>query len=222
MEDYRGVTLMPSLYKIYAAVLGERLRKKIEEKKILSKSQAGFRKSMGTMDQIYALNYLINRQLEKKMGKLTAVFIDLGAAFDSVNREKIIKAMRKRGVRKRLVERVEEIVRKTKNRVKVKERTGTEFWTGKGVRQGCLLSPTLFNILLADLEEEMERRCWGGIMIRGEKIYSLAYADDIVLLAEEEQDMRAMLSKLERYLEEKELSLNEDKDNEVQKSREKE
>lgn len=48
------------------------------------------------MDQIYALNYLINRQLGKKGGKMTTVFIDLRAAFDSVDREKIIRAMREK------------------------------------------------------------------------------------------------------------------------------
>lgn len=60
---------MPSLYKIYAAVLGERLREEMEKKGVLAESQAGFRKGMGTIDQIYALNYLINRQIGKKGGR---------------------------------------------------------------------------------------------------------------------------------------------------------
>lgn len=47
VEDYRGMTLMRSLYMIYTAVLGERLRKEIDEKGILSKSQAGFKKEWG-------------------------------------------------------------------------------------------------------------------------------------------------------------------------------
>lgn len=66
VRDYRGVTLMPSLYKIYTAVLGERLRLEMEERSVLSKSQTGFRKGMGTVDQVYALNYLINRQGKKE------------------------------------------------------------------------------------------------------------------------------------------------------------
>ncbi|KMQ87077.1 thap domain-containing protein, partial [Lasius niger] len=62
IKEYRGVTLMPSLYKIYTAVLGERLRREIEKKGVLAGSQAGFRREMGTVDQIYALNYIVNRQ----------------------------------------------------------------------------------------------------------------------------------------------------------------
>lgn len=45
---------------------------------------------MGTIDQIYALNYLINRQLVKDKGKMTVLFIDLKAAFDSVDKERLI------------------------------------------------------------------------------------------------------------------------------------
>lgn len=62
MKDYRGITIMPSMYKIYTAILAERVRKEVEAKNIIPDNQTGFRKGMGTIDQIYALNYLINRQ----------------------------------------------------------------------------------------------------------------------------------------------------------------
>lgn len=52
---------------------------------------------MGTIDNIYVLNYVINRQLGKKKEKMVALFIDLKAAFDSVDREILVKAMRERG-----------------------------------------------------------------------------------------------------------------------------
>jgi len=53
------------MYKIYAGVLAERLRKEAEKKGILIDSQRGFRKGMKTMDQIYILYYLINRRIRK-------------------------------------------------------------------------------------------------------------------------------------------------------------
>lgn len=60
---------MPSMYKIYALVLTERLRKEVEGKGMLSKNQVGFRKGKETMDNIFVLKYLINRQVEKKRRK---------------------------------------------------------------------------------------------------------------------------------------------------------
>lgn len=64
VEDYRGVTLLQTAYKIYAAVLAERLKSEMED--ILPPSQTEFRRGMGTIDNIYVLNYLINKQLEMK------------------------------------------------------------------------------------------------------------------------------------------------------------
>lgn len=70
-----GVALISTLYKVYARVLAERLREEIEG--IIPENQAEFKKSKGTLDNIYVLNYLVNRQLEKKGGKLTALFVNL-------------------------------------------------------------------------------------------------------------------------------------------------
>jgi len=206
-EDYRGITLMTTLYKIYTMVLTERLRLECEEKKVIPQNQTGFRKGVGTMDNIYVVNYLVNRQLGKKK-KVVGLFVDLKAAFDSVDRGVLYQTMREKGIREGLIERVREILRETKSRVKVGEEWGESFWAARGLRQGCPLSPTLFSILIADLEEEMEKVKWGGVKVGGRKVYSLAYADDIVLLAEEEEEMRSMIERLEGYMERKKLELN--------------
>lgn len=77
--------------------------------------------------------------------------MDLKATFDSVNRVKLIESMRKSKV-KGLVKRCGDVLRKTSFRVKIEKELGKEFWTGREVRQGCPLSPMLFNLLIADLE----------------------------------------------------------------------
>lgn len=74
-------------------------------------NQTDFRKGVGTIDNIYVLNYLVNRQLEKKKGKMMALFIDVKAAFDSVDRGVLCKAMRERGIREGLM-RVKGMIRK--------------------------------------------------------------------------------------------------------------
>lgn len=133
VENHRGVTVMSSLYKVYATALADRLKEDVEENEILPGNQAGFRKGMGTIDQIYALNYLINRQLGRDKG-IIALFIDLKAAFDSVDRGILVKAMEERGVREGLVIRVEEILRETKCRVRIGRQWGEDFWMARGVR----------------------------------------------------------------------------------------
>lgn len=86
LEEYRGITITQTAYKVYAAVLAEKLRNEIEEKSLLP-SQTEFRKEIGTINNIYVLNYLINKQVIKKEGKIMVHFIDIKAAFDSVDRE---------------------------------------------------------------------------------------------------------------------------------------
>lgn len=146
---------MSTMYKIYTRVLISRLEEECEEKKVIPQNQTGFRKGMATMDNIYVINYLINKQLGKGK-KVTAMFVDLKAAFDTMDRECLSEAMRGRGIRKRLICRMKKVLREPKSRVMAGGRES--FWTARRVRQGCPLSPILFNLLIADLEEESKWR----------------------------------------------------------------
>lgn len=78
VEEYMRVTL--------ASVLSNRLREEVEGRGLVPQNQAGFRRGVGTVDNIYTLNYLINRQVSKASDKLVAFFVDLRVAFDSVDR----------------------------------------------------------------------------------------------------------------------------------------
>lgn len=155
----------------------------------------------------YVINYLVNRQLSRKEGRFVIIFIDQKTAFDSVDRAVMIEAIRERGVREGLIERVEEVIRETRSRVRVGGKIGESFWTARGVRQECLLSPLLF-ILLADLEEEMGRVKWGGGGTEGEKNIHFGVCGRRMLMAEKEKEMRNMMHRLEGYLERKKFDLN--------------
>lgn len=74
---------------------------------------------MGTINNVYVLNYVANRQISKKKGKMVVLFIDLRAVFDSVDTGALIGMMRKKGIREGLIKRVEEVLKETKNRVRV-------------------------------------------------------------------------------------------------------
>lgn len=110
-----------------------------------------------------------------------------------------------------MVIRVEEVLEETKSRIRVGGELSQGFWTARKVRQGCPVSPLLFNILIADMKEEMGKVKWGGESVGGQKMYTLAYADDVVLLVEDEEGMRSMMERLERYLERKGVQLNTNK-----------
>jgi len=75
----------------------------------LSASQTGFRKGMGTIDNLYVLNYLMNRPLGKEKRRMVTMFIDLKGAFDAVNKDVLGKVLKRREMRKSLRKRVREI-----------------------------------------------------------------------------------------------------------------
>lgn len=58
---------------------------------------------------------------------------------------------------------------------------------------------------MTDLESFIKKGGWEGVIVKGKRIYFLAYADDVVLIADEEDDMRAMMARLGNYLEGKDL-----------------
>jgi len=95
-------------YKIYAAILAERLREKIEVTGSLPKTQADFRKGKGNMNNVMILQQIINKQASKKRGKVYGFFINLKATFDKVDRKILWKAMEEKGIRRGLIERVKE------------------------------------------------------------------------------------------------------------------
>lgn len=174
-------------------VINERLTKELEEKNILSESQAEFRKGRGTMDNIYILDHIVRKYATRRKSDLFCFFVDLKAAFDRVCRTTLWSTMEKLGVSGTLVKRIKEIYQESKNAVRTNGDISRWFWTDKGVRQGCPLSPSLFAIMIADMEKVLTRSLGDIVKIGEEKITNLAYADDIVLIAKSEESLKVLM-----------------------------
>lgn len=124
-----------------------------------------------------------------------ATFIDLKAMFDSVDRRVLGRSLGGRGVSVKLRVRIIKIYEETRNVVRVGDRVGKKFWTEKGVRQGYPLSPLLFNLLIVDMEEGLGRDEVGRVKLERRKLKVLGYADDLVILTEEEEGMRWLMKR---------------------------
>lgn len=87
---------MDTGYKIYASMLNERLKEEMEEK--YEETQFGFWNGRGTTDEIYLLNFMVQRELMKPKGKVFTFFANLKSAFDKVDRKLLGERMEKIGI----------------------------------------------------------------------------------------------------------------------------
>ena len=158
--------------------------------------QAGFRKGRGTRDQIANICWIIEKAREfQKI--ICFCFIDYARAFDCVrhNKQKILTEM---GIPDHLIFLLRNLYAGQEATVRTGHGTTDWFQTGKGVSQGCILPPYLFNLQAeyimrnAGLDEAQS-----GIKIAGKNINNLKYADDTTLLAESEE-LKSLLIKCKR------------------------
>jgi len=104
-------------------------------------------------------------------------------------------------------EKIEKIYERTEVPIRSEGGMTEEFETRKGVRQGYVLSPLLFNVYIAEIDIECKKREIGGVEIGKERIWNLAYADDIVLLAMNKKAMEDMLVTFGNFVKARKLEL---------------
>ena len=169
--------------------------------------QAGFRKGRGTRDQIANIRWIIEKAREFQKN-IYVCFIDYAKAFDCVDHNKLWKILKEMG-------RLDHLTCFLRNLYAGQEATvrtghGTTDWyqIGKGVCQGCILLPCLFNLYAeyimrnAGLEETQ-----AGIKIARRNINHLRYADDTTLMAESEEELKSLLMKVKEESEKVGLNL---------------
>ena len=153
--------------------------------------QAGFRKGRGTRDQIANIRWIMKKAREFQKN-IYFCFIDYAKAFDCVDHNKTVENSSRDGNT-----RSPDLPLEKEATVSTGHGTTDWFQIGKGVRQGCILSPCIFNLYAeyimrnAGLEETQ-----AGVKIAGRNINNVRYADDTTLMAESEEELKSLLMKV--------------------------
>jgi len=193
-DNWRGITLLSIPSKVFTRILLNRIREHVNYR--LQREQAGFRPNRSCIDQINTL-WIIIEQCVEWLSRLYAVFIDFEKAFDSVNREAMWKEVKSYGVPKQLINLIKETYRGYMCQVVHEGCVSEPFPVRARVRQGCILSPLMFSIVIDVVMRNVNRDRrrgirWGLV----DRLENLDFADDSCLLSEAYREMQAKLGDL--------------------------
>jgi exonuclease III len=152
--NLRGISLMQTALKILCTMVATNLSMVVESERVLHREQAGFRRREECLSQVISLWEVLNRR--RQFGKLTiATFIDYKAAFDCVPHEALFARLRHVGVVGPMLSFIEGLYETSSMRLRLPDGSLSEpFPLGRGVRQGCPISPMLFDIFIDTLFDD--------------------------------------------------------------------
>lgn len=192
--NWRGITLLSVPAKVLCAVLLHRLKTELDGK--LREEQAGFRSGRSCTEQIFTLRNIMEQCIEFQR-PLEIIFIDFMKAFDSVHRDAMWHIAKEYGIPQDYIAIFKSLYRNSSCCVKTEQGNTDFFKINTGVRQGCLLSPMLF-LLVIDfvMRRAMVGRNSGIPWTNENRLTDLNFADDIALLAETRSDIQQMTTRL--------------------------
>ena len=181
----------------------------LEENNLLVEEQNGFRKGRSCLDHIFVLHSVITAKLKEKKS-VYACFIDFSSAYDFVNRDLLLYALRSIGIEGKMLGIIKAFYTGTQSAVKINQKMTEWFNTYAGVRQGQNDSSTLFIIFLNSLAVKLKSLNI-GVNIGKVNVTLLLYADDIVILSENEADIQSLLNETEKWCYQWRMKINSEK-----------
>ena len=196
-ENYRPISLLNTLYKIFAAILQRRISSTLDRH--LQKTQYGFRKDRSTADAIHLIRRIIEYG-ESTNNKLHLLLLDWEKAFDKVDRNEMFNAMERMEINPKLIRLVKTIYKDTKFKVEIDGRASDWQTQHTGIRQGCPLSPYLFLIVMTvmfyDVHQETDR-CLKENRVPGADFDEVTYADDTICISTDTKALNKFLEAIE-------------------------
>ena len=192
-EDYRTISLICHASKIMLKILTKRIECKVRE--FISRNQFGFKRGCGTRDAIGVMRMLTERCLEHGQ-EIYICFVDFEKAFDRVNWVKMMKILKSLNIDWRDRRLIMELYMGQEAQIRVAGGESESGIIGRGVRQGCPLSPLLFSIYVEMMMIEAMEGVEEGVRIAGQLLQDVRFADDQSMVANTEKGLETIMHRL--------------------------
>ena len=193
--NYRPISLTSLLSKVYTSILNKRLSIYVDNLNILPEEQAAFRSNFSTVDHIFTLYSLVKKQFYQNR-KLYVAFIDYKKCFDSVRREALFNVLQRYGINGNFLNALKSIYSNVFSAVKCNGKLTEFFECPIGLKQGCVLSPLLFNIFISEVSRSINLEGLHGLqLVPNENILNhLFYADDNCIFSTTPRGLQSKLN----------------------------
>ena len=161
---------------------------------MLGKTQFGFRKGCGTREAI-GMRVICERSLEHG-NDVFICFVDFEKTFDRIDWVKMVKILKKIGVDRRDRRLIMNLYMNQKAVIKIQQEVSDECEIGSGVRQGCCMSPLLFNIYAEAMMIEAMEGIEEGIKIGGKLLNDVRFADDQGMITRSQNGLQMIVDRL--------------------------
>ena len=199
-SNYRGICVSSCLGKLFFSILNQRLLEHVTSLNILHKSQIGFLPKNRTSDHLLTLRTLIDKYVHCHGEKVYACFVDFRKAFDSVWHDGLLYKLLQIGVGGCFYKLIKNLYSKSSCALKIGTSQTRSFSYSRGVRQGCILSPLLFNLYVNDLPSAFQNTLSDPIILpNGTKLNSLLYADDLIIISRSKIGLQNCLNTLSSF-----------------------
>lgn len=205
-SNYRPITLMSVVGKLFGSVINDRLSNFSELTNSVSDEQGGFRPRRGTPDQIFILRELLASRKERGLPTYVT-FIDARKAYDTVWREDAYVRIHEAGVQGKVWRQVQAMHGGLSRRLRHPLGVTDWFNVERGVAQGAVESPWIYSQFIEGLARALKAEGL-GVLFAGRRIPLLMYADDIVLLAASQPELARMNAVVSRFAQQHRFQFN--------------
>ena len=200
MANYRGISLLSVLGKVFTFTLNKLLTEWTDSNDVLSDAQAGFRKTYSTTDHIYTLYACIEKYMLWN-GKFYVAYVDFSKAFETVQHPILWNILLRAGVKGRMIRILKSMYSTIKACVGCCSSCSEYFDCLQALKQGCLLNPTLFSLLVNELAHDMTSSGRHSVKFSPNDIefFIMLFADDIILMSATIAGLQNQLNVLHDY-----------------------